>query len=115
MQIGGISIIEYGSYEVFSECKCLKFNINKRKSTFGSYTHIAADKIYSTNENRRYASQNDIRTNFIQTGVGKDDKATKQIKASFNEEISTRLEGGIEKEHNLLAKNKARSLDSEQV
>jgi hypothetical protein len=117
LQVGGISIIEYANYEAFNECKRLKISIIKHKSTFGSCTHIAADRIYATNENRKYTTQKNIQTNFVRKGVGKDDKATKQIKVLLNKERATRLEGsfGNEKEHYLLTKNKARSLDNEQV
>jgi IS5 family transposase len=117
MQVGGISIIEHCSYEAFNECKRLKVSIIKHKNSFGLCTHIAADRIYATNENRRYTTKKDIQTNFVRKGIGKDDKATKQIKALLNKERATRLEGsfGNEKEHYLLYKNKARSADSEQV
>lgn len=117
MQVGGISIIEHSSYEAFNECKRLKISIIKHKNTFGSCSHIAADGIYATNENRKYTTQKHLQTNFIRKGIGKDDKATKQIKAILNKERATRLEGsfGNEKEHYLLNKNKARSPDNEQV
>jgi IS5 family transposase len=117
LQIGGISVIEYHSYEAFNECKRLKVSVIKHKSSFGLCTHIAADRIYATNENRRYTTQKKIQNNFIRKGIGKDDKATKQIKVLLNKERATRLEGsfGNEKEHYLLQKNKARSPDNEQV
>jgi hypothetical protein len=69
---------------------------------------MAADMIYATNENRKYTTQKNIQTNFVRKGIGKDDKATKQIKAVLNKERATRLEGsfGTEKEHYLLNKNK---------
>lgn len=117
LQVGGISIIEHCSYEAFNECKRLKVSIIKHTSNVGLCTHIAADRIYATNENRRYTTKKDIQTNFVRKGIGKDDKATKQIKALLNKERATRLEGsfGTEKEHYLLHKNKARSADNEQV
>lgn len=117
LQVGGINIIEYGSYEAFNECNRLKISTIKHRSTFGLCTHIAADGIYATNENRRYTTQRNIQTNFVRKGIGKDDKPTKQIKALLNKERATRLEGsfGNEKEHYLLAKNKARNAENEQV
>jgi hypothetical protein len=54
LQVGGISIIEYQSYEAFNECKRLKISTLKHKNIFGECTHLAADGIYATNENRRY-------------------------------------------------------------
>jgi hypothetical protein len=117
LQVGGISVIEHFSYEAFNECKRLKVSVIKHKSRFGPCTHLAADRIYATNENRKYTTQKKIQNNFIRKGVGKDDKATKQIKALLNKERATRLEGsfGNEKEHYLLSKNKARSPDNEKV
>ncbi len=117
LQVGGISIIEHQSHEAFNECKRLKISTLKHKNIFGECTHLAADGIYATNENRRYTTQKNIQTNFCRKGAGKDDKPTKQIKAALNKERSTRLEGsfGNEKEHYLLHKIKARSPDNEQV
>lgn len=117
LQVGGISIIEHKSYEAFNECKRLKISVLKHKNFFGECTHLAADAIYATNENRKYTTQEGIQTNFCRKGAGKDDKSTKQIKTLLNKERSTRLEGsfGNEKEHYLLHKIKARSPESEQV
>lgn len=117
LQVGGINIIEYGSYEAFNECKRLKISMLRHESAFGSCIHMAADRIYATNENRKYTTQKNIQTNFIRKGIEKEDKATKQIKAVLNKERATCLEGsfGTEKEHYLLNKNKVRSPESEQV
>ncbi len=117
LQVGGISIIEHQSYEAFNECKRLKISTLKHKALFGECTHVAADAIYATNENRKFTTQKGIQANFCRKGAGKDDKPTKQIKSLLNKERSTRLEGsfGNEKEHYLLHKIKARSPDNEQV
>lgn len=72
LQVGGISIIEHSSYEAFNECKRLSVSILKHKSSFGLCTHVAADRIYATNENRKYTTQKKIQTNFIRKGTGKD-------------------------------------------
>jgi transposase, IS5 family len=84
---------------------------------FGECTHISADKIYATNENRRYCTKNKIQTNFCRKGAGKDDKPTKQIKGILNKQRSTSLEGsfGTEKEHYLLHKIKAQNPKTEKV
>ena len=116
-QVGGISQIEHQSYNAFNECKRLKISTLKHKKQFGECTHLGADAIYATNENRKYATSKKIQTNFCKKGAGKDDKATKQIKGLLNKERSTRLEGsfGNEKEHYLLNKIKARSPNNERV
>ena len=101
MQVGGINIIEYDSYIAFNECKRLKISILKHRKMFGECTHISADRIYATNENRKYCTKNKIQTNFCRKGAGKDDKPTKKIKEILNKQRSTSLEGsfGTEKEH----------------
>lgn len=116
-QVGGISQIEHQSYNAFNECKRLKVSILKHNKQFGECTHLGADTIYATNENRKYITSKKIQTNFCKKGAGKDDKPTKQIKGVLNKERSTRLEGsfGNEKEHYLLNKIKARSPDNERV
>lgn len=116
-QVGGINIIEHHSYKAFNECKRLKISILKHKKMFGDCTHISADKIYTTNENRRYCTKNKIQTNFCRKGAGKDDKPTKKIKDILNKQRSTCLEGsfGTEKEHYLLNKIKAQNPKTEKV
>jgi transposase, IS5 family len=116
-QVGGINIIEHQSYDAFNECKRYKIAVLKHKKMFGDCTHTGADRVYATNENRKYATSRKIQTNFSRKGAGKDDKPTKQIKAELNKERSTRLEGsfGNEKEHYLLQKIKARSPTTEKV
>jgi transposase, IS5 family len=116
-QVGGINVIEHHSYNAFNECKRLKISILKHKKMFGNCTHISADKIYTTNENRRYCTKNKIQTNFCRKGAGKDDKPTKKIKDILNKQRSTSLEGsfGTEKEHYLLNKIKAHNPKTEKV
>lgn len=117
MQVGGVSILEHVSYNAFNECKRLKISTLKHKLLFAKCSHLAADAIYATNENRRFSTSEGIINNFIRKGRGKDDKQTKQVKALLNKERSTRLEGsfGNEKEHYLLKKIKARTPATEMV
>ena len=117
VQVGGINLIEHRSYEAFNECKRLKISVLKHKNKFKECTHLSADRIYATNENRRFCTQNDIQTNFVRKGAGKDDKPTKKIKELLNKQRSTSLEGsfGTEKEHYLLHKIKAQNPVTEHV
>ena len=117
MQVGGINIIEHDSYDAFNECKRLKISILKHNRMFGECSHISADKIYATNENRKHCTKNNIQTNFCRKGAGKDDKPTKKIKEILNKQRSTSLEGsfGTEKEHYLLNKIKAHNPKTEKV
>ncbi len=116
-QVGGINIIEHASYNAFNECKRLKDSVVRHQKMIGECTHVAADGIYPTNENRTFLREQSIQHNFCRKGRGKDDKATKQMKGILNKERSTRLEGsfGTEKEHYLLHKIKARSQKTELI
>lgn len=117
MQVGGVSVLEHVSYNAFNERKRLKNSTLKHKLLFGVCSHVSADAIYATNENRRFTTSNGIVNNFVRKGRGKDDKSTKKMKALLNKERSTRLEGsfGNEKEHYLLKKIKARTQETEMV
>ncbi len=117
VQVGGINMIEHDDYKAFNECKRLKISILKHKKTFGECTHVSADRIYATNENRRYCTKNKIQTNFCRKGAGEDDKPTREIKGILNKQRSTSLEGsfGTEKEHYLLHRIKARNPKTERV
>ncbi len=116
-QVGGINIIEHASYNAFNECKRLKDSVVRHEEMIGKCTHVAADGIYPTNENRTFLREKSIQHNFCRKGRGKDDKAAKQMKGILNKERSTRLEGsfGTEKEHYLLRKIKARSQKTELI
>lgn len=116
-QVGGINIIEHASYNAFNECKRLKDSTIRHQIMIGECTHVAADGIYPTNENRTFLRDQGIQHNFCRKGRGKDDKETKQMKGILNKERSTRLEGsfGTEKEHYLLRKIKARSQKTELI
>ena len=59
---------------------------------FGECSHLSADKIYATNDNRKYCTKNKIQTNFCRKGAGKDDKPTKKIKDILNKQRSTSLD-----------------------
>lgn len=116
-QVGGVNIVEHVSFDNFNECKRLKLSILKSKIQFGRCTHIAADRIYPTNENRRYCTSNKIITNFDKKGPKKDDKAEKQIKGLLNKARASYMEGsfGNEKNHYQLRKIKARSQATELI
>lgn len=116
-QTGGINIIEHASFDNFNECKRLKISIVKHKHRFGDCTHISADRIYATNENRRYVTAKGIHTNFDKKGPVKDDKATQRMKQALNGARSAYMEGsfGNEKNHYGLRKIKALSQGTELV
>ena len=116
-QTGGINIIEHASFDNFNECKRLKISIIKHKQRFGDCSHISADRIYATNENRRYVTTKGIHTNFDKKGPVKDDKPTQRMKQALNGARSAYMEGsfGNEKNHYGLRKIKALSQETELV
>jgi transposase, IS5 family len=116
-QVDGLNVIEYASFNNFNECKRLKISVLKHKKRFGKCTHISADRIYPTNENRRFCTTRKIISNFDKKGPKKDDKQTKQIKGILNKARSSSMEGsfGNEKNHYLLRKIKARSKETEMI
>lgn len=116
-QVDGINVIEYASFNNFNECKRLKISILKHKKHFEKCTHISADRIYPTNENRRFCTSRKLITNFDKKGPRKEDKQEKQIKGILNKARSSSMEGsfGNEKNHYLLRKIKARSKGTEMI
>lgn len=116
IQIDGINFIEHLSFNAFNEGTRFKNSIRYGRELFGKITHIAADKIYATNDNRAYSRREHIITNFVRKGyAGKyEDQRIKMAKV-LNIERSTRMEGsfGTEKEHYGLNRIKARTKKNE--
>lgn len=111
-QVDGINYIEHYSYKPFNECKRLKTSILKNRILFGKCTHYAADKIYATNENRRFLTAKSIYSNFTQKGKpnGELEDQLRILKAELGKQRATVLEGsfGNEKNHYTLNKIKAK-------
>lgn len=104
-------------FKSFNECKRLKISVMKHKLRFKDCTHLSADRIYATNENRRFITAENIQSNFDKKGPVKDDKPTKKIKELLNKGRSSYMEGsfGNEKNHYCLRKIKALSEGTEMV
>lgn len=117
LQIDGISFIEHFSYDAFNEGTRLQHSISLHRTLLGKCTHHSADKIYATNANRSYCTQNRITTNFEPKGRQKAAHVvqSKQMRTLLNKERSTRLEGsfGNEKSHYQLQKVNARNATTE--
>jgi predicted nucleic acid-binding Zn finger protein len=116
LQTGGVCLIEHLSFSAFNECKRLQSSTTTHQLLFGACHQISADKIYATNENRRFCTKNKIFTGFVAKGRPPK-KEIKQLKAALNKERSTRLEGafGNHKNHYGLAKVKARKESTEVI
>jgi hypothetical protein len=116
-QTAGVNMIEYASFNNFNECKRLKPSVKKHKLRFKTCSHLSADRIYATNENRKFITAEGIQTNFDKKGPVRDDKPTRQIKDLLNKGRSAYMEGsfGNEKNHYCLRKIKALSEGTEMV
>lgn len=117
MQVDGINFIEHGSFDSFNEGTRLKKTVWKHRKYFGKLLHIGADRIYATNKNRKFCSQQHIFTGFIPKGKRTNDEQKKQLRRLINKERATRLEGsfGTVKNHYLLDKVKARKEHTEKA
>jgi len=116
LQVNGINFIEHLSYDCFNEDNRLKQIIWLHQKYFGSCHQIAADKIYATNENRKYCKKNDIATCFVQKGrQGQYGDQVSILRKELGRHRATALEGsfGNEKNHYLLDKVRARNQSTE--
>ena len=117
LQIDGISFIEHFSYDAFNEGTRLKQCIALHQDLFGKCTHHSADKIYATNANRTYCTQNKIINNFVPKGKEKaaHKEQNKIMRAALDKERGTKLEGsfGNEKNHYCLQKVNAKNAHTE--
>ena len=117
IQVDGINFIEHLSFDAFNEGIRIPQYIDKQQRLFRKrVTHVAADRIYATNYNRKYCSKREITTSFVRKGrASKDEAQAQQIRNLLNKERSTRLEEsfGTEKQHYSLAKVKARTRKTE--
>jgi hypothetical protein len=121
IQVDGLNLIEHLDFKAFNECKRLKISVVKHKIIFEVCRQLSTDKIYATNENRRFCTQQGIFTNFVPKGpLLKDQawaKAQKHLKEVLNQDRASRLEGsfGNHKNHYGLNKVKARTQINEIV
>ena len=116
-QINGIGFIEHLSFDAFHEGNRFKdtiFTIQRLIKT--KIKIVGADGIYATNANRKFATKNNIRTDFKRKGrASKNELQRKALAKVITTERASRLEGsfGKEKEHYLLKKIKARTKQTE--
>lgn len=117
LQTGGLQYFDLMDFNAYNECKRLKVSCLKHKILFGQLHQLSADRIYPTNENRRYITAKQIFTNFAKKGPIKLSKPEKALQAELNKERSTVLEGsfGNHKNHYGLRKIKARGAQNERV
>lgn len=121
MQTDGLCFIEHFSFRAFNECKRFKISVVKHKAIFGLCSQTSADRIYATNENRRFCAKHNIFHNFEPKGRRPQDqqwtKEQQRLKDILNKDRATRLEGsfGNHKNHYGLGKVKARNEANERA
>ncbi len=117
LQIDGINFIEHLSFDAFNEGTRFQSSVRlSQELTHTKLTVMGADAIFATNANRKFASSNNIRTDFCRKGrAGKHEESRKQLARMITKERASRLEGsfGKEKEHYHLKKVKARTQKNE--
>ena len=117
LQIDGINFIQHITFNAFNEGTQLESTIYKAQQlTKEKVKSIGADAIYATNANRKFVTNNDIKTDFRPKGKRpKDYKQQQALRQVISKERATRLEGsfGKEKEHYHLKKIKAKTEKTE--
>ena len=117
LQIDGISFIQKLSFEAFNEGTQFKNSVFYAQKLTGKKLYImGADAIYATNANRKFATKNNIRTDFCRKGpAGKHEAERATLAKSIKKERSTRLEGsfGKDKMHYDLQNIRARTEKTE--
>ncbi|WP_460518139.1 transposase family protein, partial [Cyclobacterium sediminis] len=110
LQVDGLSFIDKMSFRNFNECKRLKTSVVKHKTVFKGTSQLGADRIYATNENRRYCTGNSIFTCFPKKGPKNHSKAEKILSSEISKQRATVMEGifGTHKDHYGLRKIKVR-------
>ena len=117
IQINGISFIEHLSFDAFNEGTHFKSSVHLAQTlTHTKVRLMGADAIFASNVNRKFASSNNIKTDFVRKGrAGKHEQQRKQLAAMITKERATRLEGsfGKDKQHYYLNRIKARTKANE--
>lgn len=115
-QVNGINFIQRLDFNAFNECKELKKTVHKARKLFGTIRCIGADAIYATNENRRWCTKFNIKTDFKRKGrPGEFEAHRKALAKQITRERATRLEGsfGNEKNRYGLHRIRARTRETE--
>lgn len=117
VQIDGISFIQKLSFDAFNEGTQFKHSVFYAQKLTGKKLYImGADAIYATNANRKFATKNNIRTDFCRKGrAGKHEKERATLAKAIKKERATTLEGsfGKDKMHYYLQNIRARTEKTE--
>lgn len=95
LQVDGICFIDKMSFNAFNEGTRLKISTLKHRSMFGELYQVGADRIYATNNNRKYLTKKKIFTCFPKKGPKSDTKAEKGLRSMIANLRSTVMEGSF--------------------
>jgi hypothetical protein len=79
LQVDGLAFIGNLDFINFNECTRLKLSEALHGRFFGPAAQLGADRIYATNENRRFYTQNKIFTCFPKKEPRRHDKAEETL------------------------------------
>jgi hypothetical protein len=114
--VDGISFLEHVSFEAFNEGTRLQSTVHLQERYLGGCFQLGADRIYATNDNRRYCTEHHTYTSFIPKGKeGPLLEQKAKMRAVLSKTRGTVLEGsfGNQKNHYLLDKIKAKTMATE--
>lgn len=101
IQVDGINFIQKISFNAFNEGGEFIDSIGLSRKLFGKCRQVAADAIYATNKNRKYASRHGIATSFVRKGkAGKNEEQRKSMQKILSTARATRMEGSFGNEKN---------------
>lgn len=101
IQVDGINIIQKISFNAFNEGQEFIASIGLSRKLFGKCRQVAADAIYATNKNRKYASRHGVATSFVRKGkAGKNEEQRKSMQKILSTARATRMEGSFGNEKN---------------
>ena len=117
IQVDGVNFIQLLNFDPFNEGTQFENSIYEAQQlTKVKVKQVGADAIYATNANRKFATSQGIKTDFVRKGkAGKNEEERKLIAKKLRKERACKLEGsfGTEKERYSLKKIKARTQKTE--
>ncbi len=93
LQVDGVCIIDKMDYRAFNESTRLKISILKHKQYFGPLHQLGADRIYATNNNRRYCTTKKIFTCFPKKGPKPHSPEEEKLSSLIGSQRATVMEG----------------------
>src|SRR5690606_393767 len=117
LQVDALTCLENMSFKNINETTKLKLSVLKHKTVFGRTSQLGADRIYASNANRRYCTENGIFTCFPKKGPKKHSKPEQILSGEIARQRATVMEGvfGTHKDHYGLRKIKVKGEKREKL